>query len=452
MSPRDLAYDVLCRWLPESASATAELESRLGLADFSPSERGLTKELVNGVIRRRATVDALLAAHSRRPLRQIEHGLQTLLHLGIYQLVFLSGAPAYAIVDETVELARRLGHEEWSGFANGILRAVARSVTDEVAHEPGRRAVPLTAGTYRLFDCDTFPDPDREPAGYFAVAFSFPAWLVGRWCKRYVFDELLRLGFWFNAPGHLTLRANTLCTSRENLLGALRSAGIDATPIGDEGVRLASSGRITSLPGYDEGWFAVQDESALSAATLLAPRPGESVLDLCAAPGGKTTHLAALMQNDGKIVACDVSADRLARVDENCRRLRTTIVETRLVRRDSSDLPEGPFDTILLDAPCSNTGVLGKRPEVRWRLKPNEIEELAALQIRLLAAAAARLRPGGRLVYSTCSIEPEENERVVAATVRAESGLEILEERQHVPGQPADGGYQALLRLAGDER
>jgi 16S rRNA (cytosine967-C5)-methyltransferase len=399
------------------------------------------------MIRRRATLDALLAAHCRRPLRQIEHGLRTLLQLGIYQLVFLSGAPAYAVVDETVELAKRLDQADWSGFVNGILRSVGRSLTDELVRQPALDAVPLTDGNYRRLDRSVFLDPERDPAACFAAAFSFPTWLVARWRERFAFDELLRLGFWFNSAGSLTLRVNTLRTSRDDFLRALRAAGLEATPTAcDEGVRLAASAHVPSLPGYAEGWFAVQDESALAASAMLAPQPGERVLDLCAAPGGKTTHLAALMRNEGTILACDASAGRLSRIEENCRRLGVTNVATRLVQRDASDLPAGPFDAILLDVPCSNTGVLGKRPEARWRLAPADIFELAGLQTRLLSAAASRLRPGGRLVYSTCSIEPEENEGVSAAAVRARPDLQLLQEHHHVPGQPADGGYQALLR------
>jgi 16S rRNA (cytosine967-C5)-methyltransferase len=170
------------------------------------------------------------------------------------------------------------------------------------------------------------------------------------------------------------------------------------------------------------------------------------VLDLCAAPGGKTTHLAALMQNRGCITASDVDRERLRLVDESCARLGVQIVQTRQVSRDLSDLPEETFDRILVDVPCSNTGVLGKRPEVRWRLRPEEMGELAALQTRLLSAASQRLASGGRVVYSTCSIEPEENRGVVDAVLGTMPGLTLIREIPHVPGQPADGGYQALLR------
>ena len=199
------------------------------------------------------------------------------------------------------------------------------------------------------------------------------------------------------------------------------------------------------LPGFDEGWFAVQDESAIAAAALVDPQPGQRVLDLCAAPGGKTAHLAALMRNQGRLLATDVDRDRLKRVRETCRRLGVDIVETRVIARDGSDLPDEMFDRILLDVPCSNTGVLGKRPEVRWRLRPDEFAELAGIQAGLLRRACDRLVAAGRLVYSTCSIEPEENRAVVDAVLHDRPDLKLVEEHAHIPGKPADGGYQALV-------
>jgi 16S rRNA (cytosine967-C5)-methyltransferase len=257
----------------------------------------------------------------------------------------------------------------------------------------------------------------------------------------------MRLGFWFNLPARLCLRVNTLQTTRERLLESLHGAKIEARPgTLPEAIWLEETAFVQRLPGFEAGWFAVQDESAIAAARLLDPRPGQTVLDLCAAPGGKTTHLAALMNNEGRIVAADVDGERLRRVEESCRRLGVGIVATRAVPRDGVDLVDEIFDRILVDVPCSNTGVLGKRPEVRWRLQPADIVDLAGVQTRLLRAACARLAPSGRLVYSTCSIEPEENRAVVDAVLRERDDIVLLNELHHIPGQPADGGYQALLQ------
>lgn len=450
MTPRELAYEVLSHWTERSGPVASDFDERLTATNLSGSERALALELVYGVIRRRATLDALLVSHVNRPLEKIEAGARTLLHLGLYQLFLLSGAPPYAIVNETAELAKRIGRPQWTGFVNGILRSASRAVTDEFVTAPAPDAVPLADGRFRLVQGRVFPDPALDFGAHFATAYSFPQWLVERWRRRLSNAELVRVGAWFNAPPKLSLRVNSLRTTRDALLETLASSGI-AAKAGDhpDAVRLEQSARVPDLPGFREGLYTIQDESAMWAASLLAPQPGEHVLDLCAAPGGKTTHLATLMQNQGRVTAADVEADRLTRVDETCRRLGLSIVETRLVHRDSNDLPEGPFDAILLDVPCSNTGVLGKRPEARWRVTAGNMAELVELQRRLLNAALARLRPGGRLVYSTCSIEPEENCDLLAPFLADRPGLTLVAERSQVPGLPADGGYQALLRQSG---
>jgi 16S rRNA (cytosine967-C5)-methyltransferase len=210
-------------------------------------------------------------------------------------------------------------------------------------------------------------------------------------------------------------------------------------------VGLPSGASVLNLPGWNEGHFSVQDETAQHAALTLAPQPGETVLDLCAAPGTKTGHLAELMQNRGTIIATDVSEDRLEKVRDNARRLQLEIIQTVLIDRDGTNIPDGPFDAILIDAPCTNTGVLGKRIEARWRITPRDIDELSALQQRLLEQAADRVRPGGRIVYSTCSIEPEENENNVQNFLSSRPEFELRSERGFRPGDPSDGGYQALL-------
>jgi 16S rRNA (cytosine967-C5)-methyltransferase len=453
LTPRDVAYEVLCGDIDQKGYAAQALDERL-VVSGTRALRGAATELVYGVIRRRATLDAILRRHMNRPPGQVEAGALSLLRLGTYQLVWHLTTPAYAIVNETVAQAARLGETRWKGFVNGVLRAVARGLTSEVVDFPGARGVPLDGGAYRLLRDDLFADPQADALGYFVEAFSFPRWLSERWWQRQIArglagsprDEMFRLGFWFNAPPAMCLRANSLRTTRDGLLAEFAQAGIAARPgQHPDSIWLDRSFAVSDLPGFNEGRLTVQDESAMEAVSLLSPRPGERVLDLCAAPGGKTAHLAAAMTDTGTIVAADVDAARLALVDQTCQRLGVKCVETALVGRDGRDLPNDPFDAILVDAPCSNTGVLGKRPEVRWRLRPTDIDELARLQTRLLREALKRLRPGGRLVYSTCSIEPEENERVVEAVLSSTTGMALGGFRHHIPGKPADGAVQALL-------
>jgi 16S rRNA (cytosine967-C5)-methyltransferase len=291
------------------------------------------------------------------------------------------------------------------------------------------------------------PEPATFPVEYLAAAFGLPAWLARRWHDRLDRDEAFRLGFWFAGPAPLTLRCNSLRCSREQLLAKLAQAGIEAEPgLHPQAVRLRQTASIRDLPGYAEGWFSVQDESAMQVGSALAAQPGWTVLDLCAAPGGKTTHLAEQMQNQGRIVACDVEEQRLQTVRELSGRLGIGIIETHRLDPARGEAPPGPFDAALVDVPCSNTGVLGRRPEVRWRLSPEDLWHLAGLQERLLRLAIGRTRPGGTVVYSTCSIEPEENGEVVRRVLRGMPEVVLEAEENAVPGKPADGGYWARLR------
>jgi 16S rRNA (cytosine967-C5)-methyltransferase len=450
-SAREAAFAVLSEYKNGGRFVAALLQPLFESAALASSdERRLAVELTNGVVRREATLDAILRPHIQRPRHQVEGELWTLLQLGAYQLVFLDSIPAYAAVNETVALARSLGRERWSGFLNGVLRNVERALTDRFQPQPDTASVPVSEGRYRGLAQGVFADPSVDPINFFAEAFSFPRWLAARWHARFGFDELCRLGFWFDRAPVLSLRVNLLKTSREELIRLLNERGVETQPGAlPEAIRLATTARVDTLPGFADGFFSVQDESAMLAVDRLSPRPGEKILDLCAAPGTKTTHLAERMQNSGAIVATDIRADRLTRVAENCARLGISIVQPLLVPENANSpvasLAAGPFDAVLADVPCSNTGVLGKRPEARWRITPAEIEELASRQRSLLESACRRLRSGGRLIYSTCSIEPEENDEVVRDLLQRAPAMSLVNEWREVPGQPGDGGYQALL-------
>lgn len=426
------------------------LEIQITRGELPPIERRLATELAFGVVRRKNTLDALLSVAVSRPRENVEPALWMLLRMGTYQLALCDGVADYAATSETVELSRWLGRDDWAGFANGCLRSVARLITEQPIDEPSPFALPLTAERYRRLTQPIFANPGDQPLSYISKAFSLPHWLVERWAERFDFPELCRLGFWFNTPTSLTLRVNRLRTDRDTLLAKFAEAGIAASA-GElpTSIRLDSPTRIDLLPGFAEGEFVVQDESAQQAAELLTPQPGETVLDLCAAPGTKTTHLAELMRNEGRLIATDSSENRLKLVPQNAERLGLSIIETAVVSLEGTDIPPGPFDAILIDAPCSNTGVLGKRPDARWRIQPEDLEELSRIQLLLLLAASNRLKPGGRIVYSTCSIEPDENSSVVEAACHFRPKLKIVEQHELTPGLSSDGGFQCLLRAEG---
>ncbi|MCX7701755.1 MAG: hypothetical protein N2039_12835 [Gemmataceae bacterium] len=443
-SARLLALNILQETQRQHKFVQQLTDEELRTGDLPPVEARLTTHLVYGVLRRRATLDALLRPCLQRPWREIEPWLRDCLRLGAYQLTFLSRIPPHAAVHETVELATQWGRPRAKRFLNAVLRRVSEILTPEASSEPAADALPMEDGVFRKLTRPVFPDPTAQPGDYLAAAMSWPRWLAERWLTRYGWLECLRLGFWFVQPPPLWLRANRCRITRDELLRQLQLAGFTAHA-GEypEAIRLDDSANVRDLPGYADGWFSVQDESAMRAAAAVMPEPGWRVLDLCAAPGGKSTHLAELMNNHGQIVACDASAERLRTVDDLARRLGLTIITTHDV---SKGLPAGPFDAALVDVPCTNTGVLGRRPEVRWRLKPDSFARLLPLQTKLLLEAAERVRPGGVIVYSTCSIEPEENEGLIHEVLARVPWLRREEEALAIPGRPADGGYWVRLR------
>ena len=497
ITARQVAADVLHRSRARDGFASELIDDAFGgtgglRPPLSAQDRRFVTQLVFGVIRRSGTLDALLKPFVNLPLHAVQPRVWDILRLGAFQLTFLTHVPKHAAVNETVELALHVGAPRAKGFVNGVMRRIAELVTDDFTDKPGADAVPMDflpsplAGEgggasptgegalsravkitphparkasppspargegirprYRHLARAILPDPFTAPNAYFAAAFSLPPWLANRWLERYGPDECTRLGFWFNAPPPLWIRVNKLNASRESYRIQLAAALIDAEP-GEhpQSLRFPEHHAIRDLPGYAAGDFAVQDHSSMLVASALGVTPGMHVLDLCAAPGGKTTHLAELMDNRGRVTACDTDPKRLETVTSLCQRMRAKGVET-VALKEGGTIPEGPFDAALVDVPCSNTGVLGRRPEVRWRLKPNEFEYLIRLQTRLLIEALSRVKPGAAVVYSTCSIEPDENEGVVKAVCRGMRGVTVEADHHAVPGRPSDGGYWARLR------
>jgi 16S rRNA (cytosine967-C5)-methyltransferase len=444
---RSLALHVLLVCRSEDAFAQDVLDRALTQFPLEDADRRLATQLVYGVLRRRGSLDALIRTAVTRQQHQVEPWLWDTLRLGTFQLALLTHVPPHAALHETVELAAAFGRPSAKGFLNGVLRSLSGLMTDERTDAPAAAALPLDAGQYRRLARPVLPEPAEQPIQYLAAAFSLPHWMAQRWQSWHRWEECVRRGFWFAGPAPLWLRCNRLRTDRDAFLARLAAAGIQAEA-GEhpQAVRLAESMPIRDVPGYAAGDFCVQDESGMRVVSALNPQPGSCVLDLCAAPGGKTTFLAELMNNQGHVIACDVDGDRLRTVRELSARLGITIVETvRLHPERNEEPPPGPFDAVLVDVPCSNTGVLGRRPEVRWRLKPDEFRMLVPLQTKLLLQAAERVRPGGVIVYSTCSVEPEENRQVVDNVLQAMRDLALEEVEEQVPGKPSDGGYWARL-------
>ncbi len=356
--------------------------------------------------------------------------MQILLRLGLYQTFWLDRIPDYAIVNESVDLARELGCGPQSGFVNAVLRGCLRE----------RDAI---RGQLDMLK-------DREPA----VGYSHPLWLCERWQHRWGGEKLRRLLEWNNSPPPTYARVNTLRSDTERLTEQWGQEGVAFAPRRwdwtDEGLvfELLEHPPLPSLPSFQQGQFYIQDPGTLLAVRDLNPQPADTVLDVCAAPGGKTTFIAQLMHNQGRIEAQDRQRERRQLIWENCERLGVTCVRLAEPSASPANVAAAPptFDRVLLDAPCSNTGVMRRRVELRWRIRADEIDRLAEVQSDLLARAARQLRSGGILVYSTCSLEPEENSQVIQQFLGAHADFKLLGERELLPFQDGvDGAYVARL-------
>ena len=378
--------------------------------DSLPDERdrALAGEIATGTLRWQAAFDHIIASFSSRPLAKFDCEVLVIARLTMFQLLHLDRVPASAAVNDAVSLTRKAGKKSAAPLMNALLRRVSR--------ERPRLSLPPRPDS---------PD-DRDAAlDYLAITLSHPRWLAARWLDRYGFEAAEAWARFNNAPAALTLRANRVKTTREELTEGLRRAGVETIP-----TQLAPDGLIvqhgnplrSSLAG--SGAFVVQEEASQLVTLMTQVRPGEAVLDACASPGGKTTAMAADMNGTGLIVASDV---RNRRIDL----LRQTIgasgaTNIRIVQADASrPLPFGAvFDCVLLDAPCSGLGTLRRDPDLKWRRREADFPALQTLQRAMLREVAAVLKPGGRLIYSTCSSEPEENETVVRE-FSAESGWRV---------------------------
>ena len=411
-SARATALSLLVESTKSEEGVDILLERALAQCPFDSRDRALTVELTYGVLRRLATIDWRLEPVLDKPLLRLPVAVQMVLRLGAYQLLFLDRIPQSAAVNESVNLAKSFAGtlgRDWSGLVNAVLRGLVR-------HPP-----------------EPWPSMDHDAAQALAVRYSVPGWLSHRWVERLgpASAEVACEGVSVAPP--LTLRVNQLITTRKLLLDTFAQAGIAAKPtdVSPFGILIEEGGSVSSLPGFHEGAFYVEDEAAQLIPPLLDPQPGDTVLDACAAPGGKATHMAALMQNKGIIYAVDRKETRLDLVRSNCRRLGVQIVVPIVsdIRQPLEWLPmietagppsvkkarvgEPSIDRILLDAPCSGLGVLRRHPEAKWRKGEQSLSRHQTLQCQILEAVAPCLRPGGVLVYSTCSTEPEENEEVI---------------------------------------
>ncbi len=412
MNARALALNLLNDWQNSRQLADELLESALTASTLQGPDRAFVTELFYGSLRNKSSLEFLITQLANKPSQPI---VANILQLGLYQLFYLK-TPAHAAINETVELAKTHAHTSEAKFVNAILRRAERE---------------HNALQARL-------DATRETAPW--IYYSHPQWLWKRWVARFGREATAALCEWNNQPPPTYIRINTLKTST-------KPADVDAKP-----TTHPLCWHVVNMTGlfqgksFTSGEFYVQDPSTLAAVDVLDPQPGETLLDMCSAPGGKTTYLAQKMQNRGRIIAADISSSRLALVGENCRRLGVTIVATLACEGTHLDrcLRGEQFDRVLVDAPCSNTGVLRRRADLRWRIEESEIHKLATLQEKLLASAVPFVKPQGILVYSTCSLEEDENQRVVERFGRSRPEFSLEATQAMFPPRDAmDGAFVA---------
>ncbi len=411
-NPRELALAILDRVDRGQAYADVLLSARLDRAALPAADGALLTQVVYGTLRWRGRIDWVLGALLRKPLNELDPLVRNLLRLGGYELLFLDRVPAYATVNELVGLTRRRAGPGKARLVNAVLRRIADR------------------------EREAWSPPVSGNAEELAALLSHPPWLADMWREQFGADESRRLMEANNEEAPLVLRANRRRIGRDELVRRLRAAGVEARPgtWSPLAVRVRGAASPAGLAEFREGLCQVQGEASQLVGFLAAPKPGMRVLDACAAPGGKTTHMAELMDDRGEVQACDTSERGLGRLADNARRLGLSCIRARPgdAARDLPGEPES-FDRVLVDAPCSGLGTLRAHPEIRWRRTWKDLERLAALQAAILEQAASRVRPGGLLVYATCTLSRIENETLVGAFVERHAEFTLEDPATHLP-------------------
>lgn len=389
-------------------------------------ERAFITRVVNGTLERMIELDHIIHSFSKVKVNKMKPVIRMILRSGVYQIKYMDAVPDSAVCNESVKLAGKRGFTGLKGFVNGVLRNVSRNLA-------------------RV----EYPSREKDPEGYLSIRYSLPAWLAAQWISEYGLEKAEEIGEGFFAERPLCVRCNTSRISREELAERLRREGVEVTP--DEEVPCAlwlqGYDHVAGLPEFQEGLFYVQDLSSMRAVLWADPKEGDQVLDVCAAPGGKAIHVAEMLRGTGMVEARDLTDYKIGLLEENIRR--AGLANIQAVKWDAT-LPdpekEEKMDIVLADLPCSGLGVLGKKPDLRYKMTPEKEEELARLQQKILSVVQAYVKPGGTLVYSTCTIHRVENEENTRWFLENHPKFRLRKERQLLPGADrGDGFYIAVM-------
>ncbi|HJV44154.1 MAG TPA: 16S rRNA (cytosine(967)-C(5))-methyltransferase RsmB [Bacillota bacterium] len=392
-SARSVALEVLVEVEENKAFSNLQLNAVLRRQPLERRDIGLATELVYGTLSRLNTLDWMVEQLSKKPISKLEPWVRCLLRLSIYQLAYLDRIPDRAVIHEAVEMAKNRGHQGISGLVNGILRNYQRT-KEEIK-------IPAQWPKFKKI----------------AIEYSHPEWLVKRWLSLFGPEQTIEVCKTNNMAPFISLRSNRLKITKEELMERLGKelpeAEFTYSHLAPDGITVGNGGGVASLEAFRQGLCTIQDESSMLVALALRVVPGMTVLDTCAAPGGKTTHVAERMENKGSILALDIHDHKLKLIDENAKRLGVGIIQTKLAdaRMLPSDLSETLFDRVLVDAPCSGFGVIRRKPDLKWQKRFEDIAAITETQQQILNQAARWVKPGGKLVYSTCTIDPEENNK-----------------------------------------
>ncbi len=390
-------------------------ENEEWLNRFSRTDRSFFNNLVFGVLRWRARLDGIIERVSKTPLQKIDPAVLNLLRIGVYQLIYLDRVPASAAVNTTVEIVKRCSSPWVARYVNGVLRTISREAVDTIQAHSRKNTAETMADTK-----------------------SFPVWLIKRWIQRFGYKETGKLCDTINDIPAISIRVNSIKTERMNLKKEINRDVRDLleTKYSPVGLTFRKPKRsISNMVTFRDGWFQVQDEAAQLVTMMMNPMPGEIVLDACAGFGGKTGHIAQMMQNSGKITAVDSNAAKLKQLHLEMKRLGATIVETKTfdLTDDLSGFPKEGFDRILLDAPCSGIGVIRRNPDIKWTISKMQVEQCSRRQVRLLNAVASMVKVCGTICYCVCSTEPEENDHVVKQFLAANPKFAVQKNNLGLP-------------------
>lgn len=423
MNLRKIALEILDRLYREKTLIDLLLEQTLEKYPLNHRDRNFIFELVHGTVRWQKKLEWITKQFFVGDYTKAPRSIKNIIESSLYQILYMTRTPAYAIVNEAVQLAKRKKGIFWGRYVNGVLRNILRNQENL-----------------------KLPEIEKDPIQGISVAFSHPEWLIERWVQRFGISETIKLCEINNlTPAH-SLRVNQSKISPEALQALLIKEGIEVSlsSVLPGFLRAQHLPALANFKPFQDGYFTIQDESAAMVGLLLNPKSGEIILDLCAAPGGKTTHLAELTNDNAIIIAVDQAWPRLKKIQENLQRLHFRNIIPVLGNALNLEFKSVP--KILLDVPCSGLGVLAKRVDLRWQRSPEKIQELHSIQVQLLNKAATFLQNGGILVYSTCTIEPEENERVIDQFLKVHTDFVLENPDRFVPKRfVEDGKYVRTL-------